>query len=140
MRNKGRWMMTACMVFGAGAGACGVAHAATITLACKPTPSEASAFAQIGYPDNAKQVVFVKIDTVKRRAGDWETYPGQDNPPTQPDKYYKAKVTKTLVRWALPVDKHTGIGGAIRSLDLGSNVLDTIDPEGKSFYWDCAAP
>src|SRR5271168_1388326 len=99
MRNKRHWTMAAGIVFGASAGAS--AHAATITLACKPTPSEASAFVQMGYPDNAKQVVFVKIDTAKRTAGDWETYPGQNNPPTQPDKYYKAKVTKTSVTWKL---------------------------------------
>ncbi|MGD0143042.1 MAG: hypothetical protein ABSC92_07775 [Rhizomicrobium sp.] len=140
MTNMRHLMTAACMSFVASAGASGFAHAATIALACKPTAMEAASFAQMGYPDNAKQVLSVKIDTVKHTAGDWETYPGQDNPPTQPDKYYKAKVTKALATWTLPIDKDTGIGGAKRSLDLDSYVLTTIDPSGSSFYWDCAAP
>jgi hypothetical protein len=110
------------------------AHAATIELACAMTPSEQQAFVTIGSPDSAKQVMHLSIDKHARKIAVWETSPEFPNPSKST---YKAKFAGTTAAWS--IGDPEGGPQAHDSVDLGTNVLTTVDPMGSATQWNCSA-
>jgi hypothetical protein len=106
------------------------AHAETIDLMCRLTPSQAAAMVEMGYPDSAARVFNVSIDTSASAV----IYAGFG---TIPAKSFQAKITNEFVTWTIPgyfKDSKPSSG----SFDRNTNVLTTFNSEGDSNgMWNC---
>lgn len=111
-------------------------HAATLGGDCTMSQHDAEILAQMGYPDNANQVMHVSVDLGSQQVTVWETSP--EFPEVKADTY-RANITDSTVSWVIPnlPDDDDNEPNATGSLDRASNVLTTVDPDGGATEWDC---
>lgn len=122
------------LVFGAAvaiAAAPGCAQAAEYS--CMMTASEQQAFINLGYPQNAQQVMHVIVDQNAGGVTVWETSPDF---PDANRSTYKASFTGSVASWTIPGDED--VGAAYGSVDTDSNILTTTDPNGDATQWNCS--
>src|SRR5690348_3481214 len=106
-------------------------YALTIERVCVPGSALRQSFIDQGIPQNGEQVMHLSVDQPEGKVTVWET-----SPPF-PDVHktdYPATWSGTTVAWTIGDDEDQ----AHDAVDFSTNILTTIDPDGRADEWECS--
>jgi hypothetical protein len=103
----------------------------TFELSCRMSPHDQDQMRQIGYPENALQVMHLSLSQLTHRVEVWETSP--DFPDVRKTQY-DYTIDGHVARWIVSNDSDGLVSG---TLDLDTMVLTSSAPEDTS-TWNCS--